>query len=81
MTKKDYELIAKAFNGYVTTEYEIRKSLDEMNDNGHKVNRTANEARIYQLAELVGYLSASLSRENEKFDNRKFEIACGFINN
>lgn len=81
MTKKDYELLAKPFHFFVTQEYATRKHLDEEVSRGRNVNRTINEAKIEQLAQMQGFLSTSLKYENPKFDENKFATACGFVNN
>lgn len=81
MTKKDYELLAKPFHFYLTYEYSVRKNLNRRNDYlGETVDRRENEAKIEQLLSVIGFLGATLQRENSKFDLSKFEEACGVKN-
>lgn len=61
MSRKDYELIARA----------VKARADLAN-----VLQTR-AFRLTILAELVSTLSAELKRDNPRFDSERFALACG----
>ena len=65
MTKKDYELIAKAISKATTFEY--------VDDGYHE---TPSKNHVVEWVDLISYLGMALGKDNPNFDYRKFADAC-----
>lgn len=72
MTKKDYELIAKALK----QAYDNASTLIVVEKN---TSKKSHDLRLRGIAFTVLTLTIHLERENDRFDRKRFLQACGFV--